>query len=144
MNPISGKVNSYLFDLQGNNFKYYIFTNINHCLIFVSSPLYRLCIFEMGTMIYWDFIRWYVRQEIFNLSEWNWNLNSSDCRTSKVIWNDSKLEPISWDLILNGHIFNPCVGVWVGKRRPKYSGRIWFWMKNWQKLNIIGVKIASK
>ena len=35
---------------------------------------------------------------IFKIRVWNLALNGSDCRTSKNISNDTKLEPISWDL----------------------------------------------
>ena len=48
---------------------------------------------------------------IFEPSEWNLNLNSSDCRASKIIYNDTKLEPISWELNLKNPLFNFCVGV---------------------------------
>ena len=42
------------------------------------------------------------------------NLNSSDCRASKIIFNDSKLEPISWELNVGNQLLNFCVGVGVG------------------------------
>ena len=51
---------------------------------------------------------------IFDPREWNLNLNSSDCRASKIIWNDTKLGPISWELNIEYPTFNFCVGVWVG------------------------------
>ena len=31
-----------------------------------------------------------------------------------MIYNDTKLEPISWELNLENPLFNFCVGVWVG------------------------------
>ena len=40
-------------------------------------------------------------------------INSSDWRASKIIRNDIKLEPISWELNLKKP-FKFCVGVWVG------------------------------
>ena len=55
---------------------------------------------------------------IFELGEWNLNLNSSDCRASKIIYNDIKLEPISWELNLKNRLFNFCAGVCVGGHRP--------------------------
>jgi len=51
---------------------------------------------------------------IFQPCEWNLNLNSSDCRASKIIYNDIKLEPISWELNLKNPVLNTCVGVSVG------------------------------
>ena len=48
------------------------------------------------------------------MSEWQANLNISDYRASKIIWNDTKPEPISWDMNIDNLIFNVCVGVWVG------------------------------
>merc|ERR1711990_1084816 len=42
---------------------------------------------------------------IFEPSEWNLNLNSSDCRASKIIYSDTKLEPISWELNLKNRLF---------------------------------------
>ena len=51
---------------------------------------------------------------IFEPCEWNLNLNSSDCRASKIIYNDIKLEPISWELNLKNPVLNTCVGVSVG------------------------------
>ena len=37
---------------------------------------------------------------IFELSEWNLNMDSSDFRASKIISNDTKLEPISSETII--------------------------------------------
>ena len=50
---------------------------------------------------------------IFEPIERNLNLNASDCRASKIIPNDTKLEPISWELNLKNPLFNFCLGVWV-------------------------------
>ena len=59
---------------------------------------------------------------IFDPREWNLNLNSSDCRASKIIWNVTKLGPISWELNIEYPIFNFCVGVWVGEHhRANFS-----------------------
>ena len=41
-------------------------------------------------------------------------MTSSDCRASKIIWHDTKLEPISWVLNIENRLFSICVGVWVG------------------------------
>ena len=41
-------------------------------------------------------------------------MTSSDCRASKIIWHDTKLEPIPWVLNIENHLFSICVGVWVG------------------------------
>ena len=46
------------------------------------------------------------------------NLNSSDCRASKIIQNDTKLDPISWEPNIENEIFIFCVGVWVGGHPP--------------------------
>ena len=35
-------------------------------------------------------------ERIFELSVWNLNLNSSDFRAYKIIWNDIKVDPFSW------------------------------------------------
>ena len=51
---------------------------------------------------------------IFELREFNLNLNSSDCGASKNISNDTQLEPISWELNVGNQCFNFCVGVGVG------------------------------
>ena len=51
---------------------------------------------------------------IFELSLRNLNLNSSDCRASKIISNDTKLEEIPWELNVENPLFNFCVGVWDG------------------------------
>ena len=51
---------------------------------------------------------------IFEPSERNLNLNASDRRASKIISNDTKLEPISWELVFGNPIFNFCEGVGVG------------------------------
>ena len=55
---------------------------------------------------------------IFELSDLNLNLNSSDCRTRKIISNDIKLEAIPWELDIENQLFNFCVGVWVGGHAP--------------------------
>ena len=46
------------------------------------------------------------------------NLNSSHCRASKIISNDTKLEEIPWELDVENPLFNFCVGVWVGGHAP--------------------------
>ena len=51
-------------------------------------------------------------------SEWKSNLNSSDGRASKIIWNHTKLEPISWELNAGNPLLIICVGVWVGGHPP--------------------------
>ena len=51
---------------------------------------------------------------ILELSELNLNLNSLDCKASKIISNDTPLEPISWELNVGNQCFNFCVGVGVG------------------------------
>ena len=48
---------------------------------------------------------------IFKLSKPNLNLNSSDYRASKIISNDTELEPIPWEPNMKNHIFHFCVGV---------------------------------
>ena len=86
--------------------------------------------------------------KIFEPSEWNLNLNSSDCRTSKIIQNDTELEPISWEPNRKNSLFNSCVGVWVGGHARTHllmsmppwcvMVKIWFWMKNRPKIENYG------
>ena len=42
-------------------------------------------------------------------------MNSSNWRASKIIWNDTKIEQISWELTVENRLFDFCVGVWVGR-----------------------------
>ena len=51
---------------------------------------------------------------IFELSEFHIKLNDSDCRAWKIISNDTLIEPISWELLVENQNFNLRVGVWVG------------------------------
>ena len=39
--------------------------------------------------------------------------SESDCRASEIMLNDTKLEPISWELKIGNPISNVCLGVWV-------------------------------
>jgi len=55
---------------------------------------------------------------IFELSVWNLNLNSSNCRASKIISNDAKLAPMSWQLSIENLLSYFCVGVWVDRHPP--------------------------
>ena len=43
--------------------------------------------------------------------EWHSNINISHGRASKIIWNDTNLEPFSWDRIIKNSLWNFCVGV---------------------------------
>ena len=54
---------------------------------------------------------------IFEPSERNLNLNASVSRASKIIPDDSKLEPISWELVFGNPVFNFCLGVGVGEQK---------------------------
>ena len=62
--------------------------------------------FELGKSSNWSVLNWvrlgsgqFCIGSVFNwVSELNLNLNSSDCRTSKIIWNDINLEAIPWVL----------------------------------------------
>ena len=45
--------------------------------------------------------------------------DSPDSRAAKIISNETKLEPISWERNIGNPLFNFCVGVWVGGRRKK-------------------------
>ena len=49
---------------------------------------------------------WYHQLMICHL----WSI-TSDCRASKIIWNDTKLNPIFWKLNAENPLFNFCVGV---------------------------------
>ena len=51
---------------------------------------------------------------IYEPSEWILNLNSSNCRALKIIFNDTELEPVSWELKFKNTLFNFCAGVGVG------------------------------
>ena len=49
-------------------------------------------------------------------------MTRSDCRASKIIWNDTKLEPVSWVLNIENHLFSIYVGVWVrGRMRQTFD-----------------------
>ena len=74
--------------------------------------------------------------KIFKLSEWNLNLNSSDCRVSKIISNHTKLEPISWELNIENRFLNICV-VFQNRKSQFYSKIYWFKIVY---INIIVVK----
>ena len=55
---------------------------------------------------------------IFEFSESKLNVNSSDYRASKIISNDTELEPIPWEPNMKNPIFHFCVGVCVGGHPP--------------------------
>ena len=55
---------------------------------------------------------------IFEFSEWSLKLNSSDCRASKIIGNDTKVELISWEPNKENLFLNFCVGVCIGEHPP--------------------------
>ena len=46
----------------------------------------------------------------FGPSEWILNMKSSDCKASKIIFNDTKVEAIFWELNIVNVLFNFCVG----------------------------------
>ena len=48
---------------------------------------------------------------VFELSEGNLYLNSSNCKASKIMEIESKLEQISWELNVENSFINFCVGV---------------------------------
>ena len=50
---------------------------------------------------------------LFEPSECNLNLKNLDCRAWKIIGNDTKAEPIPWELNIEIPRLNFCVGVWV-------------------------------
>ena len=62
---------------------------------------------------------------IFELRDWNLNLNNWDCRASKIIWNDTNAEQISWEINIENSIFIFCVGVWVGGYPRKTHSYRW-------------------
>ena len=45
-------------------------------------------------------------------------MTRSDCRASKIICNDTELEPIPWVLNIENPFLKLCVGAWVGEHRP--------------------------
>ena len=93
---------------------------------------------------------------IFELSEWKLNLNSSDFRASKIIRNDTKVEPIFWEPKRENPLNEFCVGVRVGGHPLKnFSHRsndaridhlifkcVQFWLKSDQKCARIVFKCA--
>jgi len=42
------------------------------------------------------------------------NRNSSNCKAPKIIFNDTELEPVSWELRIENTLVNFCVGVGMG------------------------------
>ena len=58
---------------------------------------------------------------IFELSEGNLYLNNSNCKASKIIEIDTKLEQISWEVNVKNPLFNFCVGIWVGGQENSTS-----------------------
>ena len=52
--------------------------------------------------------------KIFDPKKWNLNMDSPDCRASKIIENGIQLGPISWELKIENTLFIICVGVCVG------------------------------
>ena len=107
----------------------------------------------------------YGNSRIFEPSERILNLNSSNCRAPKIIFNDAELEPVSWELRIENTRFNFCVGVEVGGHDVTNFSYIskgaqenftsfdttvttrgcrgkWFCMKNRPKIEITGVEIA--
>ena len=70
---------------------------------------------------------------IFEPSERNLNLNASDCRASKILPNETKLEAISWELVFGNPIFNFCVGV---EGRWTWYDKLVIWIKRCAKKHI--------
>ena len=60
---------------------------------------------------------------IFKLSACNLNLNSSDCGASKIIYNDTKLEPIPWEQTRENSLLNFCVGI-LWKEKNAYAKKL--------------------
>ena len=56
-------------------------------------------------------------------------MNSSDCRASKIITNDTEAEAISWVPNTENSLFNFCVGVWVGGP-PRQNILCLYWATN--------------
>ena len=102
---------------------------------------------------------------IFELIYWNSDRNSSNCRASKIIPNDTKLDTISLGLNMRNPFCNICVA--VGVRGPDAANftdistdaqknftsfdtnpnlgamrQIWFWIETDQKTEITWVEIA--
>ena len=57
-------------------------------------------------------------QRFVNTREWNLNMKYSDCRASKIIWNDTKLGPVFLELNIENTLLSICVGVSVGGHLP--------------------------
>ena len=68
--------------------------------------------------------------EFLNWSDWNLNLNSSDCKASKIIWNDTKVEQISGE---------PKGTIFLGTKRDNplfnFIGVYWYWNSVWFNFN---------
>ena len=61
---------------------------------------------------------------IFEPSEWILNLNGSKCRFPKIIFSDTKLDPVSWELRIENTLSNFCVGVGMGGNHVKNFSHI--------------------
>ena len=73
----------------------YLYLELGHELRFTSRTriVKHFWLRSMFRFNSWNF-------SILEPSKWNMNLNGSDCKTLKIISNDTKLEPISWELNL--------------------------------------------
>ena len=48
-------------------------------------------------------------------------LKLSSCKNLESFWNDTRPEPISWELGIENSVFNFCVGVWAGWSKDIYQ-----------------------
>ena len=116
-----------------------IWEDMTHIILFIWS----IWVWDKGNfLIYLGWILGFLGFSNSVYETWNSDyLNSSDCRAWKLISNDFKLEPISWELNLKNQLFNFCVGFWVGGHlRANFScirfsyiilsiWSIWLWNK---------------
>ena len=58
---------------------------------------------------------------IFELSQENFNLDSSVCRASKSMSNDTKHEPVYWKLHVENSLLKFCVGVQIGGHPTNFT-----------------------
>ena len=78
---------------------------------------------------------------IFEISLWNFNLNGSDCRASKIISNDMNPEPMSCELNTENQLLNFCVGVSI-RGRMRHTFHIYQKMR--KKILHLMISISSQ
>ena len=84
-------------DFESSINRKFLELKLSQTCIYFEQKIIMQCI----CTIFWG---WFINRlnsenlRIFEFNVWNINLNSSNCRAQKISWNDTKLEPISWEL----------------------------------------------